>query len=52
MSDLGGNQMMAVGLGFGDVVITDLLGEKGQINSLTGADKIDLAVGFMEDARR
>jgi len=52
LSDLGGNQMTAVGLGFGDVVITDLLGEKGQINSLAGADKIDLAVGFMEDAQR
>lgn len=52
LSDLGGNQMTAVGLGFGDVVITDLLNEKGQIQSLAGADKIDLAVGFMEDAQR
>jgi len=51
LSDMGGNQMTAVGLGFGDVVITDLLGEKGQINSLAGADKIDLAVGFMEPAQ-
>jgi len=52
LSDLGGNQMTAVGLGFGDVVITDLLNEKGQIQSLSGADRIDLAVGFMEDAQR
>lgn len=52
LSDLGGDQMTAVGLGFGDVVITDLLNEKGQIQSLAGADKIDLAVGFMEDAQR
>ena len=52
LSDLGGDQMTAVGLGFGDVVITDLLGEKGWIKSLAGEDKIDLAVGFMEDAQR
>lgn len=51
LSDLGGDQMTAVGLGFGDVVITDLLGEKGQMKSLAGADKIDLAVGFMEEAQ-
>lgn len=52
LSDMGGNEMTAVGLGFGDVVITDLLSEKGQIQSLAGADKIDLAVGFMEEAQR
>jgi histidyl-tRNA synthetase len=52
LSDLGGNRMTAVGLGFGDVVITDLLGETGKIQSLAGADKVDLAIGFMEEAQR
>jgi histidyl-tRNA synthetase len=44
--------MMAVGLGFGDVVITDLLNAGSRIQSLVGADQIDLAVGFMEEAQR
>jgi len=52
LSDLGGNEMTAVGLGFGDVVITDLLREKGTIPAGATAEKIDLAVGFMEEAQR
>ena len=52
LSDLGGDRITAVGLGFGDVVITDLLGEAGKIKSLAGTAKIDLAVGFMEEAQR
>lgn len=52
LSDLGGSQMTAVGLGFGDVVITDLLNEKGKLQSPAGKERIDLAVGFMEDAQR
>jgi len=52
LSDLGGSSMTAVGLGFGDVVIADLLAESGRLPALAGANKIDLAVGFMEDAQR
>lgn len=52
LSDIGGKEMTAVGLGFGDVVITDLLRDSGKIEQFAGADKIDLAVGFMEDVQR
>jgi len=52
LSDLGGNEMTAVGLGFGDVVITDLLREKGKIPDYAALEKIDLAIGFMEEAQR
>jgi len=52
LSDIGGKETTAVGLGFGDVVIADLLQENGKMEQLTGADRIDLAVGFMEDAQR
>jgi histidyl-tRNA synthetase len=52
LSDIGGSEISAVGLGFGDVVITDLLTEKGQVEKLTGTDNIDLAIGFMEELQR
>lgn len=52
LSDLGGNEMTAVGLGFGDVVITDLLRETGKIPAGAVSENIDLAVGFMEEAQR
>lgn len=52
LHDMGGNEMTAVGLGFGDVVITDLLQAKGKLENCIGPDRIDLAVGFMEEAQR
>lgn len=52
LSDIGGKEMTAVGLGFGDVVIADLLRVSGKVEQLAGADKIDLAIGFMEEAQR
>ncbi|MDD5482382.1 MAG: histidine--tRNA ligase [Kiritimatiellae bacterium] len=50
LGELGGNALSGVGLGFGDVVIMDLLQAKGGMPS--GPDRIDLAVGFMEEAQR
>ena len=50
LKDMGGSELTAVGLGFGDVVIADLLRDKGKIPS--GADRVDLAIGFMDDAQR
>lgn len=52
LSDLGANQITAVGLGCGDVVITDLLRATGKMPDFTTSEKIDLAVGFMEQAQR
>lgn len=52
LQDMGGGEMTAVGLGFGDVVIADLLRDKGKISSGAGGGWIDLAVGFMEEAQR
>jgi len=50
LGDLGGRPMTAVGLGFGDVVIAELLADRGKIPA-TGAAR-DIAVTFMEDAQR
>jgi histidyl-tRNA synthetase len=50
LGDLGGKPMTAVGLGFGDVVITELLAEKAKLPH-PSAQK-DLAVSYMEDAQR
>lgn len=50
LGDLGGKPMTAVGLGFGDVVIAELLAERGKIPHLAG--RRDLAVSFMEEAQR
>lgn len=47
---IGGKPLTAVGLGFGDVVIADLLQEHG-LNA-AGGQRTDCAVGFMEDAQR
>lgn len=52
LRDLGGGEMTAVGLGFGDVVITDLLAEKNAGCRPDDAPATDLAVGFMDDAQR
>lgn len=49
LSDIGGKAMTAVGLGFGDVVISDYLVSKGK-QPLQSAEK-DIILGFMEDAQ-
>ncbi len=50
LGDLGGKPMTAVGLGFGDVVIAELLAEKAKLPH-PSAQK-DLAISYMEDAQR
>ncbi len=50
LSDIGGKPATAVGLGFGDVVIAELLAEKGKLPAF-GAGR-DLSVSYMEDAQR
>jgi len=52
LSDIGGREMTAVGLGFGDVVIADLLCDSGKAGQLAGENKVDLAIGFMEEVQR
>ncbi len=42
--------MTAVGLGFGDVVITELLADKGRLAGLQA--KLNCAVGYMEDLQQ
>jgi histidyl-tRNA synthetase len=48
-ADIGGKPLTGVGLGFGDVVVSDLLTAKGKLpdNLL----QVDVAVGYMEDAQ-
>jgi len=50
LSDIGGKPTTAVGLGFGDVVISDYLVEKGK-QPLQSADK-DIVLGYMEDSQK
>ena len=50
LGDLGGKPMTAVGLGFGDVVIAELLQEKG-IGQRAAAGR-DLAISYMEESQR
>ncbi|MBI2440622.1 MAG: histidine--tRNA ligase [Lentisphaerae bacterium] len=50
LSDLGGAPMTAVGLGFGDVVIAELLAEKGRL--VAQQTKLDYAIGYMDDSQR
>lgn len=50
LGDVGGTPMTAVGLGFGDVVIAELLAEKGRLAGLQA--KLDYAVGYMEDVQQ
>jgi histidyl-tRNA synthetase len=50
LGDLGGRPMTAVGLGFGDVVIAELLADKGKLPA-AGAAR-DIAVTYMEEAQR
>jgi len=50
LEDVGGKAMPSVGLGFGDVVIAELLDVKNKL--VRQRQALDLAVGFMEDAQR
>ncbi len=50
MEDMGANPLTAVGLGFGDVVIGELLGSDGK--QALETVKTDYAIGYMEDAQR
>jgi histidyl-tRNA synthetase len=50
LGDLGGKPMTAVGLGFGDVVIAELMTENSRLPHPAAGR--DLAVSFMEDAQR
>lgn len=50
LSSLGGARLPCVGLGFGDVVVAELLADRGR----TPASKaeVDYAIGFMDEASR
>ena len=50
LTAIGGMPMSAVGLGFGDVVVTELL--KSRLGGSAQAARKGVAVGFMEDAQR
>lgn len=50
LGDVGGSPMTAVGLGFGDVVIAELLAEKGRLAGLQA--KLNYAVGYMEEIQQ
>jgi len=47
MTDIGGSSATGVGLGFGDVVIAEILAEKGKVSAATQSEIT--AIGFMED---
>jgi len=49
LQDVGGSAMTAVGLGFGDVVVGELLEDKGRLSAV--AQRVDLAIGYMENAQ-
>ncbi|OGV68384.1 MAG: histidine--tRNA ligase [Lentisphaerae bacterium RIFOXYA12_FULL_48_11] len=50
MSDIGGSPMTGVGLGFGDVVVAEILAEAGK--SCIGTQAETTAIGFMEDKQQ
>ena len=50
LTAIGGMPMSAVGLGFGDVVVTELL--KSRLGGSASSARKGVAVGFMEDAQR
>jgi len=50
VGDIGGKPTTGVGLGFGDVVISELLDELGKAGEASPA--ADVAVGYMEEAQR
>lgn len=47
LASIGGADIAGVGLGFGDVVIAELLADKG-LAATDGVDPLDLVVGFMQ----
>jgi histidyl-tRNA synthetase len=51
LSDIGGVRATAVGLGFGDVVVADLLTDLQRLPHLARA-ALDVAVGFMDETQR
>ena len=50
LQDVGGKPQTGVGLGFGDVVVSDLLREMGRADESAAHD--DLALGYMQEAQR
>ena len=50
LENMGGKPMPAVGLGFGDVVIAELLADKGKLAE--HCERVNMAIGFMEDGQR
>jgi histidyl-tRNA synthetase len=50
LADIGGRPATAVGLGFGDVVIAELLAEKGRLPATLA--RRDMALGYMDAAQR
>lgn len=50
LSSLGGEKMPSIGLGFGDVVVRELLDAKGKIHVETGSNSI--LMGYMDLAQR
>ncbi len=50
LGDVGGAPMTAVGLGFGDVVIAELLADKGRLAGLQA--KLNYAVGYMDESQQ
>ena len=50
LQDVGGEPQSGVGLGFGDVVIADLLRDLGREDQKMGLNEV--ALGYMEDAQR
>ncbi len=50
LGDVGGAPMTAVGLGFGDVVIAELLADKGRLAGLQAG--INCAVGYMDELQQ
>ena len=50
LAEVGGQAATGVGLGFGDVVVADLLGERDPES--TQPDAVDQAVGYMSEAQK
>jgi histidyl-tRNA synthetase len=51
LGDLGGRPMTAVGLGFGDVVVAELLEARGKLAGAPSTSA-ELAIGFMQEEQR
>ena len=50
LSDLGGRPASAVGLGFGDVVVAELLANQGKLKA--APPHVEVAIGYMEASQR